>query len=63
MQRQQALLAELGVPHHQDTGVGVEVAVIGGQRLAQTHAGDREQPDERAHSSGAQRCLQRLGLL
>jgi hypothetical protein len=47
MQRQQPVLAELGVPHGEQSLLGVEVGVVEADDLTQTHPGDREQPDHR----------------
>ena len=62
VQREQPVLAELGVAHQQQPAPGVEVLIVEGDGFTAAHAGDREQADQGLHGSPAQRRLQLLRL-
>jgi hypothetical protein len=45
MQRHEVRLAELGQPNRQHAGLQVDVATLEADRLGQTHACHRDQPE------------------
>jgi hypothetical protein len=49
VKRDLARLAELAVAHHQQSVGEVDVVAVQADRLTDSHPGDREQPDQRAH--------------
>jgi hypothetical protein len=62
VQREQPVLAELGVAHQQQPAPGVEVFIVEGDGFTAAHAGDRHQADQGFDGGPAQRRLQVLCL-
>jgi hypothetical protein len=71
MQRHEARLAELGQPDRQQAGLQVDVVTLEADRLGQTHARHRDQPEQIMIGPSAQpvfwrqsqrRCQQRIDL-
>jgi hypothetical protein len=62
VQREEPVLAELGVTHQQQPAAGVEVLIIERDHLTAAHPGDSHQAGQRGEGGPAQRGLQPAGL-